>query len=62
METLEFTHEELNVLRDVLERGIHDLNFEVLHTDSHDFKGVLKARKIVMESMLRKVSEAAVPA
>ncbi len=62
METLEFTHDELNVLGDILERGIHDLNIEMLHTDSHDFKEVLRARKMLLESMLRKSKEAAVPA
>lgn len=62
MEAMEFTQDEVNVLGDILERGIHDLNFEILHTDSHDFKEVLKARKMLLESMLRKAKEAAVPA
>jgi hypothetical protein len=56
MQTLEFTDEELAVLRDITKRHLHELDVEVLHTDSHDFKEMLKHRKHVLSHVLEKVS------
>ncbi|MCU0771407.1 MAG: hypothetical protein MUE94_06510 [Verrucomicrobia bacterium] len=62
MAKLEFSPEELKVLAETLERGVSDLEVEVSHTDSHDFKDVLKRRKAVMDRLLGKVQATVVPA
>lgn len=62
MTNLELTPEELNALEEILARRISDLAVEVGHTDSHDFKAMLKQRKVVLDHLLNKVRQAAVPA
>ena len=62
MEQLELTHEELAVLRDVLQHRVGELNIEVLHTDTRDFKEMLKSRKLLLESILKKISATPVAA
>ncbi len=61
MAKLELSSEELKVLRETLERGMSDLDAEVGHTFSHDFKDMLKRRKTVLDQLLRKVQGADVP-
>lgn len=56
MHTLEFTDEEVEVLRDITRRHLHELDMEVMHTDTHDFKEILKHRKKVLASALEKIS------
>ena len=56
MQNLEFTHEEVEILREMLEHHLNDLEVEVGHTDKHDFKEMLKHRRAVLERVLGKVS------
>ena len=56
MQTVEFTTEELAVLRDLLERATHDIDIEVLRTDTHDYKEMLKRRRNLLENILSRVS------
>lgn len=58
MQTLEFTTEEMEILRDIARRYLHELDVELLHTDTHEFKEMLKRRKAVLEALLEKVSVA----
>jgi len=62
MTNLELTAEEQKLLKETLERGRRDLEMEVLHTDSRDFKEMLKHRKEVLDHLLGKLQRAAVPA
>ncbi|MCU0787598.1 MAG: hypothetical protein MUC91_05315 [Verrucomicrobia bacterium] len=62
MTHLELTAEEQKLLRETLERGIRDLDMEVLHTDSRDFKEMLKHRKQVLDHLLGKLKGVQVPA
>jgi hypothetical protein len=59
MQNLEFTAEEQEVLRDVLEHSIAEIDVEVFRTDTHDFKEMLKHRRKVLENITSKVSHAA---
>ncbi len=56
MERLELTGEEAAVLRELLERRLTEVDVEVSHTDAHDFKALLKQRREIIESILRKVT------
>ncbi len=56
MQNFEFTPEELEVLREVLQHGISEIDVEVFRTDTHDFKELLKHRRNVLEHILNKLS------
>ncbi len=60
MRNFEFTSEELEVLREVLEREFKEIDVEVFRTDTHDYKEMLKHRRSILESLLNRFS--AVPA
>ncbi len=62
MQKLEFTPEELDVLRDLLQHYLNDIDVEVFRTDTHDFKAMLKHRRETIEHNLSKVSTAPVGA
>ncbi len=51
MPNFEFTAEELEVLREVLHREIHELDVEVFRTDTHEYKEMLKHRKELLERL-----------
>ena len=57
---IEFTPEEAEVLREILQHGLNEMNVEVIRTDTHDFKTMLKHRREVLEHILAKVSIAPV--
>lgn len=59
MAKLEFSPEELKVLQETIERSVSDLDVEVGHTFSHDFKDMLKRRKATLDQLLQKVRNAA---
>lgn len=61
MKTLELTEEEQRLLSETLERSLRVLEIEVIHTDSHEFKQMLKQRKSVMNQLYSKVQSVAVP-
>ncbi len=56
MQSLEFTAEELEVLREVLQRGVTEIDAEVFRTDTHEFKAILKHRREVLEKILTRIS------
>jgi hypothetical protein len=62
MTTLEISAEEQRLLKETLERSVRDLEIEVGHTDSHDFKEMLKQRKSVLIRLLERLQDEAVAA
>ena len=56
MQSIEFTPEELDVLREVLQHKLEEAGVEMFRTDTHDFKQMLKHRQQVMEHVLAKIS------
>jgi hypothetical protein len=62
MQSLEFTTEEQEILRDVLQHAIAEIDIEVFRTDTHDFKQMLKHRRENLEHMLSKLSATTAPA
>ncbi len=62
MQNLEFTAEELEILREVLEHCMSEIDVEVFRTDTHDFKNLLKHRRDILEHILAKLSAAPVTA
>jgi hypothetical protein len=62
MTTLPLAPDEIHALEQTLERSVSDLATELGHTDSHEYKEMLKRRKRTLEGLLQKVRAAAVPA
>jgi septin family protein len=56
MQSIEFTTEEIEVLREVLRHKIDEADIEVFRTDMHDFKQMLKHRRDLLEEILSKIS------
>ncbi len=56
MQTFEFTAEELDVLREILQHELGEVDREVYRTDSRDFKVMLKHRRDILEQLLAKTS------
>ena len=50
--TLTLTHEEREILFEILEARHRALLREIQHTDHHDFKAALQKRERVLESLL----------
>jgi len=61
MKTLEFTSEELELLRDLLQHALHEIEIEVFRTDARDFKQLLRHRREVLDQVLLKIGSAPVP-
>ena len=57
MKRLELTSEQREVLRDTVKRAVADMGVEVLHTDSHDFKQMLKHRLTILEQIAGKLEQ-----
>jgi len=55
MHRLEMTSEQCEVLRDTVKRAVADMGIEVLHTDSHDFKEMLKHRLAILQQIAGKL-------
>ena len=55
MKRIEFTDEELEVLRELLQNQDHVMDVEILRTDTHGFKEMLKHRREVLEKILSKL-------
>jgi hypothetical protein len=53
---LELTGEELSVLRQTLESHIEDLMLELAHTDTHEFKKVVKHRLEMLEHIFSRLN------
>jgi hypothetical protein len=62
MQTLEFTPEEIEVLREVIHHCTSEMDMEVLRTDTRDFREMLKHRRDILEQILAKIPGTAVPA
>jgi hypothetical protein len=43
-------------MRDVLRHSLSELDMEIVHTDSHDFKEMLKHRRAILAQVLEKTS------
>ena len=56
---LNLDEEEASILADVLENDLSDLRMEIAHTDSFDFRKMLKRRKAVL---MKAVESLAAPA
>ena len=56
MMRIELTTEEQLLLAQVLERRIHDLEIEILHTDYANFKARLTERLALLRHMLGRVA------
>jgi len=56
MHSIDFTPEELDILREVLQHKMEEAGVEMFRTDTHDFKQMLKHRQEVMEHILAKLS------
>jgi len=56
MQQMEFSPEEIEVLREVLQHELTEMEVEVFRTDVHDFKQMLKHRRTVLEQVLNKIS------
>jgi NifB/MoaA-like Fe-S oxidoreductase len=61
MQNIEFSPEEAEVLREILQHGVSEIDVEVFHTDTHKFKEMLKHRRQVLENILIKLSAVPVP-
>ena len=61
MQTIEFTMEEVEELREMLRHKIEEVNLEMFRTDTHHFKQMLKHRREVLEHLLAKISCAPIP-
>jgi len=55
MKTLVLNPEEERMLAEVLERQVHDLDIELAHTDSRDFKEMLRRRRDVLSHVRERV-------
>jgi hypothetical protein len=62
MQNFEFTVEEVEVLRDILQHNLSEIDVEVFRTDTHDFKEMLKRRRTTLEHLLAKIPAPAVAA
>jgi hypothetical protein len=55
MLTTEFTSEEIEALSEGLDRQIRELDIEIDHTDTHDFKMKLRHHRDLLKSILQKI-------
>ena len=62
MSILQLTSEEERILTEVLERSNRDLEVEVAHTDSHEFKAMLKQRREAIQGVLNRLQRPAMAA
>jgi predicted DNA-binding protein (UPF0251 family) len=62
MQTVEFTMDEIEVLREVLQHKIEEAGIEMSRTDTHNFKEMLKRRRQLLDQMLNKVSSVPIAA
>jgi hypothetical protein len=57
MQSISFTTEEIEVLREILRAKVDEVEVETFRTDAHDFKEMLKRRREILEHVLTKVTE-----
>ncbi len=59
---LDFTTEEEQHLREEVNKRLTDLDHEIAHTDSLNFKDMLKRRREVIKKLLDKLPDLGTPA
>jgi hypothetical protein len=57
MNGLPLEPEERELLDQLLKRSLADLDLEILHTDHAEFRGMLKARRELLQRLHRRLSE-----
>jgi hypothetical protein len=62
MQRIEFTNEELELLREMLQKQDEEIGVEILRTDTFGFKELLKHRRVVLENILNKIASTVQPA
>lgn len=62
MNELQFSSEERETLRELLTHSIEELDHEVFHTDTREFKEKLRRRREMLEHILSKIAGSPVPA
>lgn len=62
MQNVEFTAEELNVLRETLRQTLKEIDIEVFRTDTHEFKEMLKHRREILQRIVARLSSVPQPA
>ena len=62
MQNLQLTSEESQVLRDVVVHAMSEMDVEILHTDTHGFKEMLKRRRMLLNQVLVKIGDQAMAA
>ena len=62
MQRIEFTQEELELLREVFQNRDEEIGVEILRTDAFEFKELLKHRREVLERILDKINRSLQPA
>lgn len=55
--SIDLTTEEHEIIKDVLESNLMELRSEITHTDSYDFKQMLKDRKAAVSKVLGALEE-----
>ncbi len=58
MFSLEFSAEQVEILSQVLRHHFVELTFELSHTDTREYKEMLKRRKELLQDRLEKLSHA----
>jgi hypothetical protein len=58
MKTINFSPEEQELLKDILECCLTDLRMEIAGTDLYEFKRSLQARKSLIKQLLKKIETA----
>lgn len=57
MITIELSQTEIAILMDMIDTCISDLHSEIHHTDSFDFKEILKQRKEVLSKLRNQLEQ-----
>jgi len=58
MDAIDLTEAETLTLRDVIQNTLSELHSEISHTDDRDFKGALRKRQELLQSVLDKLGVA----
>ena len=59
---LDLTREELDLMKDLMESAYRDLKEEIYKTEDYAYKSQLKGRERTLESIMRKITQAAASA
>jgi hypothetical protein len=62
MVRIEFTSEEAESLREILDNYLSDLRMEIVDTDSHDYREMLKKRRDFVARTITQLAEQLKPA